>query len=60
MADKSYPMTAEGKKETRRRAGELKTKKRPEVIDRTRLLRGFGRIFQRTLNMKQLKMNNPP
>lgn len=46
MADKSYPMTAEGKKKLEDELEELKTKKRPEVIDRIKVARGFGDLSE--------------
>ncbi|MGO3873339.1 MAG: transcription elongation factor GreA, partial [Lacticaseibacillus paracasei] len=46
MADKSYPMTAEGKKKLEDELEELKTKKRPEVIDRIKVARGVGDLSE--------------
>lgn len=46
MADKSYPMTAEGKKKLEDELEELKTKKRPEVIDRIKVALGFGDLSE--------------
>lgn len=46
MADKSYPMTAEGKKKLEDELEELKTKKRPEVIDRIKVAHGFGDLSE--------------
>ncbi|MGO3582673.1 MAG: transcription elongation factor GreA [Lacticaseibacillus paracasei] len=46
MADKSYPMTAEGKKKLEDELEELKTTKRPEVIDRIKVARGFGDLSE--------------
>ncbi|MEO2818564.1 transcription elongation factor GreA, partial [Lacticaseibacillus rhamnosus] len=46
MADKSYPMTAEGKKKLENELEELKTKKRPEVIERIKVARGFGDLSE--------------
>ena len=46
MADKSYPMTAEGKKKLEKELEELKTKKRPGVIERIKVARGFGDLSE--------------
>ena len=46
MADKSYPMTAEGKKKLENELEELKTKKRPEVIERIKVARGLGDLSE--------------
>ena len=46
MADKSYPMTAEGKKKLENELEELKTKTRPEVIERIKVARGFGDLSE--------------
>ena len=46
MADKSYPMTAEGKKKLENELEELKTKKRPEVIERIKVASGFGDLSE--------------
>ena len=45
MADKSYPMTAEGKKKLENELEELKTKKRPEVIERIKFALFFGDFY---------------
>ena len=46
MAEKSYPMTAEGKEKLEQELENLKTVKRPEVIDRIKIARGFGDLSE--------------
>lgn len=46
MADKNYPMTAEGKKQLEAELNELKTVRRPEVIDRIKIARSFGDLSE--------------
>ncbi|MFD1471099.1 transcription elongation factor GreA [Companilactobacillus mishanensis] len=46
MADKSYPMTAEGKKKLEEELDNLKQVKRPEVINRIKIARGFGDLSE--------------
>ncbi len=46
MADKSYPMTAEGKKKLEEELEDLKKVKRPEVINRIKIARGFGDLSE--------------
>ncbi|GAF39684.1 transcription elongation factor GreA [Agrilactobacillus composti DSM 18527 = JCM 14202] len=46
MAQKSFPMTAEGKEKLEQELEDLKTKKRPEVIERIKIARGFGDLSE--------------
>ncbi|KRM88283.1 transcription elongation factor GreA [Lacticaseibacillus thailandensis] len=46
MADKTYPMTADGKVKLEKELEELKTVKRPEVINRIKVARGFGDLSE--------------
>ncbi|KRL12902.1 transcription elongation factor GreA [Schleiferilactobacillus perolens] len=46
MANKTYPMTAEGKKKLEDELEQLKTVKRPQVIDRIKVARGFGDLSE--------------
>ncbi|KRO18544.1 transcription elongation factor GreA [Lacticaseibacillus saniviri] len=46
MADKVYPMTEEGKAQLEAELENLKTVKRPEVIDRIKVARGFGDLSE--------------
>ncbi|WP_125711621.1 transcription elongation factor GreA [Companilactobacillus kedongensis] len=46
MADKSYPMTAEGKQKLEEELEDLKKVKRPEVINRIKIARGFGDLSE--------------
>lgn len=46
MADKTYPMTADGKVKLEEELEELKTVKRPEVIDRIKIARSFGDLSE--------------
>lgn len=46
MADKEYPMTVEGKKKLEEELENLKTVKRPEVINRIKIARGFGDLSE--------------
>ncbi|APX72556.1 transcription elongation factor GreA [Companilactobacillus allii] len=46
MADKSYPMTAEGKKKLEEELEDLKKVKRPEVINRIKIARSFGDLSE--------------
>ncbi|HIY92796.1 transcription elongation factor GreA [Companilactobacillus sp. HBUAS56275] len=46
MADKSYPMTAEGKKKLEAELENLKKVKRPEVINRIKIARSFGDLSE--------------
>lgn len=46
MADKSYPMTEAGKKKLEEELENLKTVKRPEVIERIKVARGFGDLSE--------------
>lgn len=46
MAEKSYPMTAEGKKQLEEELENLKKVKRPEVINRIKIARGFGDLSE--------------
>ncbi|MCD2256692.1 transcription elongation factor GreA [Agrilactobacillus fermenti] len=46
MAQKSFPMTAEGKAKLEQELEELKTVKRPEVIERIKVARGFGDLSE--------------
>ena len=44
--DKTYPMTEEGKKKLEDELENLKTVKRPEVIDRIKIARSFGDLSE--------------
>ena len=44
MAEKVYPMTAEGKEKLQKELKNLKLVKRPEVIERIKVARSFGEI----------------
>lgn len=46
MADRSYPMTAEGKKKLEAELENLKKVKRPEVINRIKIARSFGDLSE--------------
>ena len=46
MADKTYPMTADGKVKLEEELEQLKTVKRPEVIDRIKIARSFGDLSE--------------
>ncbi|MFD1439986.1 MULTISPECIES: transcription elongation factor GreA [Lacticaseibacillus] len=46
MADKTYPMTAEGKKKLEDELERLKTVERPKVVERIKVARGFGDLSE--------------
>ncbi len=46
MAEKAYPMTAAGKEKLEQELEMLKTVKRPEVIERIKIARGFGDLSE--------------
>lgn len=46
MAEKSFPMTAEGKKKLEAELKDLKLVKRPEVINRIKVARSFGDLSE--------------
>jgi len=46
MADRNYPMTAAGLQELKDQLEELKKVKRPEVIKRIKIARGFGDLSE--------------
>ncbi|MSD83363.1 transcription elongation factor GreA [Lactobacillus curvatus] len=46
MAQKTYPMTAEGKEKLAEELETLKMVKRPEVIDRIKIARSFGDLSE--------------
>lgn len=46
MADKSFPMTAEGQQKLQAELEQLKTVKRQEVIARIKIARGFGDLSE--------------
>lgn len=46
MADKVFPMTAEGKEKLENELNELKTVKRQQVIERIKIARGFGDLSE--------------
>lgn len=46
MAEKSYPMTAEGKKKLEAELRDLKLVKRPEVIKRIKVARSYGDLSE--------------
>ena len=53
---KQYPMTQEGYEQLEQELEELKTVKRPEVVEKLKLL-VLSVTYQRTLSMMQLKTN---
>lgn len=53
---KQYPMTQEGFEKLERELEELKTVKRPEVVEKIKVARSLV-TYQRTLSMMQQKMN---
>jgi transcription elongation factor GreA len=46
LAEKRYPMTAEGKQKLEQELEDLKLKKRPEIIERIKVARGFGDLSE--------------
>ena len=46
MAEKTYPMTAEGKQKLEEELETLKTVRRPEVINRIKIARSFGDLSE--------------
>lgn len=46
MANKKYPMTAKGKQKLEAELENLKLKKRPEIIERIKIARGFGDLSE--------------
>lgn len=46
MAEKTYPMTQEGKEKLENELEELKTVKRKEVVERIKIARGFGDLSE--------------
>ncbi|WP_228765873.1 transcription elongation factor GreA [Bombilactobacillus apium] len=46
MAEKRYPMTAEGKQNLEQELEDLKLKKRPEIIERIKIARSFGDLSE--------------
>ena len=46
MAEKVYPMTAEGKEKLQKELKDLKLVKRPEVIERIKVARSFGDLSE--------------
>lgn len=46
MAEKTYPMTHEGKEKLEKELDELKTVKRKEVVERIKIARGFGDLSE--------------
>lgn len=46
MAEKSYPMTVEGKQKLQKELRELKLVKRPEVIKRIKVARSYGDLSE--------------
>ncbi|GEL14282.1 transcription elongation factor GreA [Pediococcus cellicola] len=44
--EKTYPMTEAGKEKLQNELNELKTKSRPEVIERIKIARGFGDLSE--------------
>ncbi|KRM56387.1 transcription elongation factor GreA [Lacticaseibacillus sharpeae] len=46
MAEKTYPMTAEGKEKLEKELENMKLVKRPEVIDRIKIARSFGDLSE--------------
>lgn len=48
MADKTYPMTAEGKMKLEKELDDLRLHKRPEVIKRIKIALGYGDLSENT------------
>ncbi|UQS82558.1 transcription elongation factor GreA [Bombilactobacillus folatiphilus] len=46
MAEQRYPMTAQGKQKLEQELEDLKLKKRPEIIERIKIARGFGDLSE--------------
>lgn len=46
MAERTFPMTQEGKEKLERELEELKTVKRKEVVERIKIARGFGDLSE--------------
>src|SRR5699024_2047304 len=46
MTEKVYPMTEEGKEKLEAELEELKTVRRPEIIERIKIARGFGDLSE--------------
>ena len=46
MEEKTFPMTLEGKKKLEEELEELKTKKRPQIIERIKIARSFGDLSE--------------
>ncbi|MFC6175840.1 transcription elongation factor GreA [Companilactobacillus huachuanensis] len=46
MADRNYPMTAKGLQDLKDQLEELKKVKRPEIINRIKIARGFGDLSE--------------
>ena len=46
MEEKIFPMTLEGKKKLEEELEELKTKKRPQIIERIKIARSFGDLSE--------------
>ncbi|WP_127848703.1 transcription elongation factor GreA [Lacticaseibacillus hulanensis] len=46
MADKTYPMTAEGKAKLEKELEDMKLVKRPQVIERIKIARSFGDLSE--------------
>ncbi len=54
---KQYPMTQEGFEKLERELEELKTVKRPEVVEKIKVARSFGDLSEALSSMMQQKMN---
>ncbi len=54
---KQYPMTQEGFEKLERELEELKTVKRPEVVEKIKVARSFGDLSENSDCMMQQKMN---
>lgn len=48
MAEKTYPMTAEGKQKLQKQLDDLRLHKRPEVIKRIKIALGYGDLSENT------------
>ena len=46
MAEKTFPMTLEGKEKLEQELEELRTTKRAEIIERIKIARSFGDLYE--------------
>ena len=52
-------MTLAEKEKLEKELEELKLVRRPEVVERIKIARSYTVTFQKTVSMKQLRMNKP-